>query len=75
MNDPTPTAEQIAKSRFQRLTVVRLSGVVLALIGASIMAGKVALPPILGLLLVLIGLFDTVAFPVLLIRRWKRTGK
>ena len=75
MSDPTPTAEQIAKSRFQRLTVVRLSGVVLALIGASIMAGKVALPPILGLLLVLIGLFDTVVFPVLLIRRWKRTDK
>jgi hypothetical protein len=36
------------------------------------MAGKTALPPIVGLIIVVIGVFDVVMFPRMLIRRWKK---
>ncbi|NBC36777.1 hypothetical protein GTZ99_09435 [Novosphingobium sp. FSY-8] len=66
---------ELAKARHKRLTMVRFFGVLLALIGAAIMAGKVALPPIVGLLILLMGVFDVVLFPLMLTRRWKKMDK
>ncbi|WP_206241576.1 hypothetical protein [Novosphingobium terrae] len=64
--------EEIAKARFKRLTYVRFGGVVVAMVGAAIAADKVALPHWLGLLLIVIGLFDVLVFPRMLVRRWKK---
>lgn len=71
MTDTDKSAD-IARARHKRLTGVRLFGVMLALIGAAIMAGKVALPRVAGLIVLLIGIYDVVLFPLLLVRRWKR---
>lgn len=71
MTDTDKSAD-IARARHKRLNGVRLFGVVLALIGAAIMAGKVALPRVAGLIVLLIGIYDVVLFPLLLVRRWKR---
>lgn len=67
-------AETIAKSRHRRLTVIRFWGVVLAFIGAACMADKVAVPAphLLGLIMFLGGIFYTMLFPRMLVRRWKK---
>jgi len=67
--------EALAKARFKRLTAVRLGGVMVALLGVAIAGDRIALPHWLGVLLVLIGVFDVLVFPVLLIRRWKKDKK
>lgn len=67
--------EALARARFRRLNVVRLSGVALAMVGAGIMAGKIDLPRLLGLLILLAGVFDVLVFPLILARRWRSGGK
>jgi len=68
-------AEELAKARFKKLTMVRAYGVVLSVIGAAILAGKTALLPLIGLIIVLIGVFDVVALPIIMVRRWKKLDK
>lgn len=70
--DENSPAALLAKARFRKLALVRVYGVVLALIGAAIMAGKAALPPVVGLIVLLIGVFDVLALPRIMIRRWKK---
>lgn len=60
-----------AKARFFALTLIRWTGVGLVLVGMLINAGKIALPGIVGILLVAIGLFDAFVMPAILVRRWK----
>jgi hypothetical protein len=64
--------ETIARARHKRLSVVRFAGVALALVGASIVAGKVDLPRLLGLIIMGLGLFYGTIFPSRLVRRWKQ---
>lgn len=65
-------AEALAKARFKRLTVVRFVGVLVAMVGAAIMAGKVDLPRLVGLLVLLGGIYYALIFPSLLVKRWKK---
>ena len=64
--------EDLAKARFKRLSYIRIGGVMVALLGVAIAGDRIALPHWLGVLLVLIGVFDMLVFPTLLIRRWKK---
>lgn len=60
-----------AKARFFALVLIRWTGVGLVLLGLLINAGKIAAPGILGVVLVVFGLFDAFVMPVILARRWK----
>jgi len=60
-----------ARARFMALTLIRWTGVGLVLVGMLINAGRIAAPGILGVVLVLLGLFDAFVMPVILARRWK----
>ena len=64
--------EDSARARVKRLTVVRFAGVALAMTGVAVMAGKIALPPLLGLLMVLAGAYYVLIFPAILVKRWKK---
>lgn len=63
--------EDLARRRFMILTLIRLSGVAMALFGLLIIAGKADLPRNAGYLLFVIGLVDTMLVPPLLARRWR----
>lgn len=65
-------AETLAKARFKRLSVVRFVGVLLAMVGAAIMAGKIDLPRLVGLLILLGGVYYALIFPGRLVKRWKK---
>lgn len=75
MTGPTLTNEELARARFKRLSYIRIGGVMVALLGVAIAGDKIALPHWLGVLLVLIGAFDVLVFPTVLIRRWKKDRK
>lgn len=73
---PTPTrAPDPAKSRFIAIQLIRLTGVGMVMLGIAIMVGKVDLPRVAGYLLAAIGLFDAMAMPTILARRWRTPGR
>ena len=60
-----------AKSRFIAVQLIRISGVVMALIGLVILRGTTGLPEEAGYVLFGIGLCDCLFVPQILMRRWK----
>ena len=64
-----------AKSRFIAIQLIRLTGVGMVMLGIAIMVGKVDLPRVSGYLLAAIGLFDAMAMPTILARRWRTPGR
>ena len=64
-------ADQLARQRLIVMNVVRLSGVVLAMIGLAGIAGKLSIGRDIGAFLFLIGMFEALFMPTFLARRWK----
>lgn len=60
-----------ARARFFAMQFIRLSGAAFALLGLLVIARKVAMPPVAGYVFVALGLFDLLAMPAILARRWK----
>ena len=61
-----------ARARFFTLGLIRLGGVALAFLGASIIAKRLVEPAeIIGGLLLLIAAVDVLVIPVLLAKRWR----
>ncbi|WP_369025851.1 hypothetical protein [Qipengyuania sp. RANM35] len=50
---------------------IRISGVILAVLGAMILAQIVDLPAIVGYIFLFIGALDVFIMPLLLARKWK----
>jgi hypothetical protein len=63
--------EDPAKARFMAINIVRLTGMALALLGLAIIAGKIGLPREAGYVLFVLGLFEALIVPTLLVRKWK----
>ena len=60
-----------AAARFWLMQLLRLSGAVLVMIGAAIMAEAIDLPFAIGLVLLLLGFTEFFVIPRLLARRWR----
>lgn len=66
-------SEDEAKRRFMLLTTVRFGGLMLALLGVTIIATRFVEPAdLIGYSLVAAGAFEVIVMPQLLVRRWKR---
>jgi len=64
--------EDLARSRFVVLTVLRASGVVLMLFGMGIMATRMIEPAdIVGALIFIAGMIDSLIVPRILTRKWR----
>ncbi len=61
----------LARSRFFVLQAIRLSGVVLGILGLAVLSGRIELPRIAGALMVVVGVIDAFIAPAILARRWK----
>ncbi|MDE2597580.1 MAG: hypothetical protein KGL44_11950 [Sphingomonadales bacterium] len=64
-------AADAAKARWAIIQVVRLTGVAMVLFGVLIMAGRINLPQIAGMVLALVGLVESLALPLVLAKAWK----
>lgn len=60
-----------ARLGFMILQFMRFSGTAFAVFGAAIMAGRIHLPPQIGLGLVVFGVIESLLLPTLLARKWK----
>lgn len=60
-----------AAARFWTLQALRLSGVVMIVLGAMVVAGTLDLPDLAGPVLIALGMADFFVLPLLFSRRWK----
>lgn len=60
-----------AKARFWALQWIRISGAILAVLGALILGGIVDLPAIVGYIFLFIAVLDFFVMPLLFARRWR----
>jgi hypothetical protein len=60
-----------AKARFFMIQGVRLSGLVLGVLGALVLGKILPLPEIVGYILLVIGAFEIFIMPLFLTKRWK----
>ena len=72
----SPADDALAKKRFFAITIMRIVGALLVLIGFVLIRGGIELlgqptDRYLGVAVVLIGAFDFAVFPLLLARRWR----
>jgi hypothetical protein len=66
-----PPAKDPAKARFVAISLIRLSGALLVLVGLLITERRIDLPWLLGVVLTLVGFFDVFVMPKILARRWR----
>ena len=70
----TETPNDPAKARFVAITMIRMTGAVLVLLGLLITEGKINLPWIAGVIFLVVGVVDVFVMPRLLARKWKSKG-
>lgn len=72
MTDVPDSGQDPARARFFALGLIRLSGVVLAFLGISIIAKRWVEPAeIIGGVMLFIAAVDVLVVPVLLAKRWR----
>ena len=68
-HDPAPADP--AKARFLTIQAVRLSGVVLAVLGALVLGLVLPLPEVVGYVFLALGALDVFVLPLVLAKRWR----
>ena len=63
--------DDLARTRFLFLNLIRLGSLALALFGLSIVAGKLGLPQWVGVVVTVLGVGEFFLLPMLLAKRWK----
>ena len=64
-------AEALARRRFATLSLIRLGGAASLTLGLLAMGGKIVVPQVAGIVLVLLGLAGFLVIPRSLARKWK----
>ena len=72
MTEPT-AAEALARKRFLALTLIRLSGIALIMLGLACALDRIDIPSarLIGVMLIVIGVADAFLMPALFAKRWK----
>ncbi len=63
--------EALARRRFATLSLIRLGGAASLTLGLLAMGGKIVVPQVAGIVLVLLGLAGFLVIPRSLARKWK----
>lgn len=64
-------AEALARKRFMVLQAIRLSGALLALLGAIIISGRLIDIPAVGYVLLVVGALELFLVPNIVSRQWR----
>lgn len=70
MQPPRPDPDQRAKSRFLAINAMRVTGVVMVLMGIAIVRGAIDLPDVAAYVLIALGLVEAFVAPAVLARAW-----
>ena len=64
--------DTLARNRFFAISALRIGGALLVMVGLVVAAGRFAsIPPVAGIVLVLVGALDFALVPLWLARRWR----
>ena len=66
-----PVSEYVSRGRFLVMNAVRLAGVVMVGVGILIVEQVIPEPAIAGYVILVVGLFDIFAVPLILARKWR----
>ncbi len=68
--------EEQAKQRFLTLQAVRLVALLMVMLGAAILGGKILpnVPPFMGYALLIMGVVEFFLLPIVFKRAWQRRG-
>ena len=64
-------SDEVARNRWLVINAVRLAGVAMVLVGILGLRGVIEYPRIAGWILVVVGLLDMFAMPLVLARKWR----
>lgn len=64
--------EELAKKRYIHMMLVRFAGVIMFVLGAMVLVGKLDWPMLLGYFLLFNGLLDALFMPAIMARIWKK---
>ena len=64
-------AEELARTRFMKLQLIRLGGVAMAMLGAVIISGRLIDLPELGYVLLVLGALEFFLLPNLVAKNWR----
>lgn len=67
---PPGKEEALAKQRFLVISLLRIAGVAMVMLGLAITQGAVPWPPVAGYIFVAIGMVDVFLMPAFLKRKW-----
>ena len=65
-----PNSELEARNRFLLMNAMRLGGVIMVMIGIAISVGEWNIPPVVGWVLIGLGLVESLIVPQMLARMW-----
>lgn len=65
------TDDDRARNRYFVIQAARIAGVAIVLLGLLIVRGKFEVDPVAGYVLIIAGLADVFAVPLVLARRWR----
>jgi hypothetical protein len=63
--------DEVARNRWMVINAVRIAGVAMVLVGILGVRGVIAYPAVAGYVLIVAGLFDIFAVPLILARKWR----
>ena len=67
-----PDSDPLVRNRFLAISLLRIAGAVLILVGMVVMSGRFKiLPPAAGIVMVLVGALDFAFVPLWLARKWR----
>lgn len=64
-------SDEVARNRWMVINAVRLAGVAMVLVGILGVRGVIEYPAVAGYVLIVVGLFDIFAVPLILARKWR----
>ena len=66
-----PNDDAVARTRYFIITLTRLFGAVMLILGILVINGTIGWPDIAGYALIVVGIADTFIIPQILVRRWR----
>ncbi|MXO72709.1 hypothetical protein [Alteraurantiacibacter buctensis] len=75
MQQPRPDDDQRAKGRFLAINAMRVTGVVMVLMGIAIVRGAIDLPDVAAYVLIALGLVEAFVAPAVLARVWRSSER
>ena len=64
-------SDEVARNRWLAINAVRASGVAMVLIAILILQGAIEIPGWAGYIILVVGLLDIFAMPLVLARKWR----